>query len=127
MGKISEKLKRSLSEVAEFKDDDEIKEFLVELGLLNRFSADATGPAGEKTMIQSATEVNHGTHFISVFFWTGYDEPEQNGYRLWAFPKSLCNLKQFVEIHQKLSEAIGGRGQVVSIEPFSGQQAFPSN
>ena len=118
MGKISKTLKRSPSETAEFDHNGQIKEFLVELGLSSQFRANATGLAGEKTMIQSVTEVNYGTHFIVVVLWTGYDDPEQNGYRLWAIPKSKCTLKQFSKIHQSILKSTGGR--ISGIEPFWG-------
>ena len=125
MGEISKKLKRFPGETAEFDHNGQIKEFLVELGLSSQFRANATGPVGEETMIQSVTEVNYGTHFIVAVLWTGYDDPEQNGYHLWAIAKSKCNLRQFSKIHQSILKSTGGR--ISGIEPFLGQQAFPSN
>jgi len=124
VSKISEKLGRSTSDFHEYNHNGQIKDFLVELGLSSQFKSNPTAP-GQKEVVQAVTELNHTTHFILIAFWTGYDDPKDNGYRMWAFPKSKFSLEQFMAFSRKILSSSGNR--ILETGIVRGQEIFPSN
>jgi hypothetical protein len=92
MNEISRELAEKPNEVVESSDDEQIKGLLLELGILSQFTRTPQGP---KLSIQAVPYIHHPTHFILVALWLGYDDPTQNGYRVWCIPKSEADIRIF--------------------------------
>lgn len=93
MSAIDDILLGSKNESQEFKDDGQIKEFLVELGIASQFKQESS-----KETIQAVSSFHHNSHFIFVLHFQGYSDLSQNGYRLWCISKSDASIEIFEAI-----------------------------
>jgi len=67
-------------------NDEQAKQFLFELGMIDKFLKNPK--ANTKTNTQLATHFSHRTHYVIAMYFSGHDKPEANGYLIHCIPKS---------------------------------------
>lgn len=100
MSKIAVKLSNFPNDAFEFDHNGQIKEFLIKLGITGQF--DQKPPQGSKETIMAIPYLHHETHFVLIALWRGYDDPKENGYRIWCFPKKRMSYEQFMDVGKKI-------------------------
>jgi hypothetical protein len=84
-------------------NDDEVKAYLVELGLVGFFKDDGS------SRTQKITHRGHETHLIIILFATGKFPEVDNGYSMYCLPKHASELikavlDEIVKEHDTFSE-----------------------
>jgi hypothetical protein len=121
MSKISDKLARSANDYLTFDHDEQIKEFLFELGLSSRFKTNLHGKR-----VQFVSEpTGMKTHFILICLYSGCEDQSDNGYFIWAFPRSKTTMEMFTTVAGGL---MGKSGAVLAgMESFLAGQSITNN
>ena len=70
--------------IFEIDDDDDARRFLLEVGLLGRFTHDNSPSSGRELV----TYDEHPTHFVVVLYFTGQAVRSDNGYLIYCLPKN---------------------------------------
>lgn len=79
-------------------DEVEVRARLVELNLYDTCKlAEARVPVGVPKQGFRIYQKTHPTHWISVEFFTGFDNPADNGYMLTAAPKNKHSKEDFMQ------------------------------
>lgn len=81
------------NQIVATEEDQKCKALLLELGLINDF------PQYDGPNMTVLTAACHPTHWVMAVCWSGYAEPDGNGYSVWFLPWSLfsaAGLKDYV-------------------------------
>jgi hypothetical protein len=112
-----EVLDKNPNQFFEFDDDEEAKGLLLELGLIDKF-------ANQRPQEQASTQIVNAetrTHYIIATLFLGNPVPTDNGYLIYAAPKSQFSLARMGEFMRRLLAAYQENGQrVAGSSYFSG-------
>lgn len=104
-GDVEATLRRNPHAGAESRDNARCKMFLSHLGILECFRREKT------PNLSAVTYSEHPTHWIVGLLWSGYPEPQHNGYRLICLPKSICPEHAMNALVKRFMDDYGGYGE----------------
>jgi hypothetical protein len=111
---IVESLLKNPDTIFETKNDTTAKLWLLELGLMGKFS----NTSDSRT--QLITHRDHPTHFIVAMFFTGKTKKSDNGYVIFCLPKSEFPPELALQFVEKISRE---QGYVESVKPLADQSS----
>jgi len=106
-----EKLTKNPDQLFEITDDSEAKLLLTQLGLVDKFRKKVPG-------VESSNQIATGTcktHYILALYFTGKTVETDNGYLVYAVPKSEVSVDQMIQYTAAILTGVG----MVSDEPIS--------
>lgn len=109
---MSDRLSQEPNELFRINNDEDAKMFLLEMGLMGKFSNTAT------SRTQILTYGEHPTHWIVAMFFTGKTVPTDNGHLIYCLPKRDYSTSQFQIF---VSSIAAGHDYVEYIKPLSPQ------
>jgi hypothetical protein len=100
-------LSEQRDQVVIIRDDLDAKVLLVELGIFEKFSK--RGDLAE-SWAQILTYSDHPTHWIIATWFTGSDDPVEDGFDIACYPKSLYSESMMDVVLAKFSKQIFPQG-----------------
>jgi len=85
-----ERLQKNPNQLFQFSEDSEAKVLLFELGLIDKFSKGVQNIASTNQVVTGLCP----THYILAMFFTGKTIQSDNGYLVYAVPRSQVSPKQ---------------------------------
>src|ERR1700722_8370897 len=98
-----EKLQKNSGEMFQISNDDEAKVLLMELGLIDRFSKIVKGVSSTNQFVTGICQ----THYILGFLFTGKTVETDNGYLVYAVPRSKFSSQKMKEMTVQIMAALG--------------------
>lgn len=99
---ILEFINANPSVAAQSKDDAKCKVLFAALGILDLF------PSAETPSLAVLEFPGHASHWIIGMRWSGYSEPDGNGYGVFCVPKMLVPAEGVKDVVQYVHERYGG-------------------
>lgn len=94
----------------QFDDDEQAKQLLFELGMVDKFLKKPKTKTSTNT--QLVTHFSHPTHYIIAMHFSGHKRPEANGYLVYCLPKSKFTKEQAIE---SVASRMGDMGVITRV------------
>jgi len=105
MQTIMKTLEASANAIVQSSDDVNCRLFLSSIGILQDLRKSDTP---NLCVISTGA---HKTHWVVAALWSGYDRPEENGYRVFCFPKGLTTPQRLDELVEELYRLYRGHSR----------------